>query len=375
MEQTVCYKSTEYPDAPDFHLLVYFSDPALRDSLRDKWVTYPSTKVKDDESHYHVWTEWVDLGPVRGPAGGFHSIKTVTSEAELKDGEGYWIPPELLDPGPSGLGDAAKGWGVILDDQTNNQHYLYFYDYVAKAWQNIGSITYTDPNTIVVQEEIGQDLQPATTINTLSQGGFWFGTSTATAAPSTNNIVARFFREQINNGFKAPTWFGSEQRFVGALRDGGVLNNLEEQYILGTDTYTTSYIDSTTGQKRIEKNFCADPTQVNSYYKLTTILYPINQKKHYNIDAEGNLHLSDDDGCDDDSIDLQSKVFKLIEAYNNGTLDESFTLPATIRIDTLSYMDNGTQTDLFEKTTEVAIITVDNRNQAAVTEKITKLGT
>ena len=58
-----------------------------------------------------------------------------------------------------------------------------------------------------------------------------------------NAEVVRFFRRKSSTGYDSPTYLGAEQRFVGALRNSGV-NNLEEQYILGTDTYTEKYTDS-----------------------------------------------------------------------------------------------------------------------------------
>ena len=87
--------------------------------------------------------------------------------------------------------------------------------------------------------------------------------------------VLRYLRRKDSSGFEPITWLGSEQRFVGALRNSGV-NNLEEQYVLGTDTYTVSYTDSE-GNDVIEKSYCVTPSGsldgVTNYYKVITTIY------------------------------------------------------------------------------------------------------
>ena len=87
--------------------------------------------------------------------------------------------------------------------------------------------------------------------------------------------VLRYLRRKDSSGFEPITWLGSEQRFVGALRNSGV-NNLEEQYVLGTDTYTVSYTDSE-GNDIIEKSYCVTPSGsldgVTNYYKVITTIY------------------------------------------------------------------------------------------------------
>lgn len=87
-----------------------------------------------------------------------------------------------------------------------------------------------------------------------------------------NAEVVRYFRRKTENGYDEPvTYLGAEQRFVNALRNSGV-NNLEEQFIIGTDTYTTTYVDNN-GNTIIEKSFCktgSDPSATSNYYKLVT---------------------------------------------------------------------------------------------------------
>ena len=87
--------------------------------------------------------------------------------------------------------------------------------------------------------------------------------------------VLRYIRRKGASGFEPVTWLGSEQRFVGALRNSGI-NNLEEQYVLGTDTYTVTYQDNE-GNDIIEKSFCVTPSDtldgVTDYYKVVSTIY------------------------------------------------------------------------------------------------------
>ena len=56
--------------------------------------------------------------------------------------------------------------------------------------------------------------------------------------------VVRYLRKKTNGGYtEAPTYLGSEQKFVGALRNSND-NNLEEQFLLGTDCLTTEWEDN-----------------------------------------------------------------------------------------------------------------------------------
>lgn len=94
---------------------------------------------------------------------------------------------------------------------------------------------------------------------------------------SNNAEVVRYLRRKTNNSFEEPvSWIGAEQRFVNALRNSGV-NNLEEQYIIGTATYTTEYTDIN-GNDIIEKSFCElgedqTPSDTTNFYKLVTTKY------------------------------------------------------------------------------------------------------
>lgn len=91
---------------------------------------------------------------------------------------------------------------------------------------------------------------------------------------SYENNVIRYLRRKGDSNFEPVTWIGSEQRFVGPLRNSNI-NNLEEQYILGTDTYTEFYEDNS-GNSVIEKSFCITNDNLDNiinYYKMISVIY------------------------------------------------------------------------------------------------------
>ena len=85
--------------------------------------------------------------------------------------------------------------------------------------------------------------------------------------------VIRYLKRKSSSGFESPTYLGAEQRFVGALRNSNV-NNLEEQYILGTDTYSETYVDEH-GNKIVETSYHINDTihSLTDYYKIISTTY------------------------------------------------------------------------------------------------------
>lgn len=86
--------------------------------------------------------------------------------------------------------------------------------------------------------------------------------------------VVKYFREKGTTGFEPITYLGAEQRFVGPLRNSSV-NNLEEQYLLGTDSYIEIYIDSdgnTVTERSFHKND-GDHANATNYYKIVSYVY------------------------------------------------------------------------------------------------------
>lgn len=88
--------------------------------------------------------------------------------------------------------------------------------------------------------------------------------------------VVRYFRKKGNGGFSEPiTYLGAEQRYVNALRNSGV-NNLEEQFVLGTDTYTEVYTDAEENiivEKSFHVNSDSESAVYSDYYKVKTTVY------------------------------------------------------------------------------------------------------
>ena len=105
-----------------------------------------------------------------------------------------------------------------------------------------------------------------------------------------NAEVVRFFRRKSSTGYDSPTYLGAEQRFVGALRNSGV-NNLEEQYILGTDTYTEKYTDSD-GNSVVEVSYHINDSAHSSsnYYKMISITYKDGTRNQDFFFDDGTIH-------------------------------------------------------------------------------------
>lgn len=109
--------------------------------------------------------------------------------------------------------------------------------------------------------------------------------------------VIRYIKQKSSSGFnEPPVYLGAEQRFIGALRNSGV-NNLEEQYILGTDTYTERYVDNDGNKIVVTSYHINDSQHSNSdYYKLISTSYKngvVNEDFYY---EEAELRLSNDVG-------------------------------------------------------------------------------
>ena len=182
IETVISKPNLSYPNAPYSHLLVYYADPALRQSLSSKWITYPSTKYSGE-----VWTEWVDLGDVRGAAGGLHILEDVESTDELKDASGQWIPPEqLTDDSGEYINPNGAGWAVTVTAPGATMSSIYCYDYNGKKWYSIGTIDVgsIDPSQVIIKSApIEGTMEPdIEDIATLKEGGFWLASEVAYCA-------------------------------------------------------------------------------------------------------------------------------------------------------------------------------------------------
>ena len=164
IETAVSIPNDSYPDVPYSHFLVYYSDPVLRQSMRDKWVTYPSKKYTGV-----VWTQWVDLGDIRGSQNGIHIITNVKNMDDIKN-----IPPEQL------KADAA-GWNVTYTPVGSTTTELLAFDYNTREWYSIGSIdsSLINPATVVaVSQDNGSHMPDPADVSDLLNNGLWFATET-----------------------------------------------------------------------------------------------------------------------------------------------------------------------------------------------------
>lgn len=180
IETAVSMPSEAYPNVPYSHLLVYYSDPDLRQRLGGN-ISYPSSKVKDYDPStgepigWHVWTEWVDLGNIRGSQNGIHIIKDVTNLDELKtdDEPAKWKKPEDLKEG-------AYGWSITYSHDAKVE--LYAYDYIQEIWYSLGTVSDVSiqPNQVIVVSHGNNNFlpDPSTITDTLVNDGYWFATET-----------------------------------------------------------------------------------------------------------------------------------------------------------------------------------------------------
>ena len=180
-----------------------------------------------------------------------------------------------------------------------------------------------------------------------------------------NAEVLRYLRRKNPSqpdGFDPISWLGAEQRFVTPIRNSK-LNNLEEQVIFGTDTYTITYEDAD-GNQIIEKSFCktsTDPSATTDFYKIETIIYKDPQVEdndirfdgtHFKIDINGIFLFGDGSGtypypdtlyCNDDNI----------ATFRNTTLVVTPTTISPIREDKLYFVKGGVDTLILTKYTGV----------------------
>ena len=193
IETKVCTPTAAYPEVPYSHLLVIFSDPEYRKKFKDKWITYPSDKLGV------VYTEWVDMGNVRGEKGGLHTVTSVSSVDKLHDDSASKvpIPPEYLAYAETvraagktytwvegeGKDTDQAGWGCTVT--TSTSEIVYFYDYVDKKWYEVGSLdaSLIRPETIIIKSypKTGE-MKPVDTDDTIHENGFWFALSEGISA-------------------------------------------------------------------------------------------------------------------------------------------------------------------------------------------------
>lgn len=191
--------------------------------------------------------------------------------------------------------------------------------------------------------------------------------------------VIRYLRRKSSSGFESPTYLGAEQRFVGALRNSNV-NNLEEQYILGTDTYSETYVDAQ-GNKIVETSYHINDGihSLTDYYKIISTTYTngiINEDFFFDNDS---LKLPDDshivlfgDGSTSypDKNKLYGESNKTFAIDNNEMkiYPSSYT---TIKKEELHYISNNGATDLLVLTKITGKKYEDDGKREIIKESIT----
>lgn len=185
--------------------------------------------------------------------------------------------------------------------------------------------------------------------------------------------VVRYFRKKISNGFEGVTYLGAEQRYVNALRNSGD-NNLEEQYLLGTDTYTEVYEDENENII-VEKSFHINSDEANpvytDYYKIKTTVYKdsIEDKEFYfNNDQlimpdDINKVIFGNGSVDYPDLNALYGVNSSIFSFRNNTFNIYPTEFATVRKDELFFVTNNgnTVTPVLTKTISKKYIQEGNK--------------
>ena len=189
--------------------------------------------------------------------------------------------------------------------------------------------------------------------------------------------VIRYLRRKSSSGFESPTYLGAEQRFVSALRNSSV-NNLEEQYILGTDTYSETYIDEQ-GNKIVETSYHINDTMhsVTDYYKIISTTYTngiINEDFFFDNDS---LKLPNDSvlfGDGSTSYPNENELYgesNKIFAIDNSEMKIYPSSYTTIKKEELHYISNNGATDLLVLTKIIGKRYEDDGKREIIRESIT----
>lgn len=166
--------------------------------------------------------------------------------------------------------------------------------------------------------------------------------------------ITKFFREKNNGTYtKSPAYFGTEQRFISPLRNSNS-NNLEEQFLLGTDCLVSAWLEN--DNLHIKKEYFVqdtgdDSAQKISSYIIHTIIYgetAIHNEDYY-FDGE-NIKVSNkgvDFAEDIFTIDTDQAYYYLKDSL--AIYPDKFVL---VREDRLQYVSkDGTIVDVSTKYT------------------------
>ena len=240
--------------AKEDHLLVIYSDPALRSSLNAN-VIWKSEK-------FGYYDEWYDLGVVRGEPGTVRIATTITpEEAEtLLTSENT---PEII------LGDDKyEGWLIGVHDPNNQEEpiILYYYDYDKhdRVWKKLGSVLAPEvpikPEKVIqIESSIEQDNSNIT----IEDKGILF-------TRDVNENIIKNLIQKNDNGFSNPYYFSSFAKYITPTLNAGV-DTLEQQLLFGFNTITEEWIDEL-GDIHTKTKFLIDET-TPEYYILHSVIY------------------------------------------------------------------------------------------------------
>lgn len=86
--------------------------------------------------------------------------------------------------------------------------------------------------------------------------------------------VVKYLQQKQEIDYEAPTYLGVDQRFIAPIRGiGNNIKNFEEQYLIGTDTYTVQKIDENGDEITIKSFTDSNPGVTEKFYQLKTIKY------------------------------------------------------------------------------------------------------
>ena len=182
--------------APAYHLLVWYSDPALRATLRTQYYKpnpqpgevnriWKYASLKDPSRG--VLDDWFDLGYVKGETGGVRILMKIdVTEKETKlYKNGVAVKPEELLTGTPNLDYA--GWLVEVSDSAypKQDHELYAYNYddtvpvtSGDKWHRIGSLSASLSDVISFLYIGNTDPKDPTSGIVFKDNGLWFHSDT-----------------------------------------------------------------------------------------------------------------------------------------------------------------------------------------------------
>ena len=197
--------------------------------------------------------------------------------------------------------------------------------------------------------------------------------------------VVKYFRKKLsdsgNSAYEAPTYIGAEQRFVSALRNS-VNNNLEEQYLLGSDCETSIWQDEDKNYSMWKEYYVksANPKPEDKYgsYRVESVIYQGNYENSDYYFTNTKLMCTSSDGS------FNENVFILDNSNSDNvyTFDDEKNqlriLPAgmeIIRKDILKFIDHeGKVVEISTKVTTQGVEKDENENiiKDVISEQITK---